>query len=140
MTDDPATLVIDASAIVALLTDRGGAGVWVGEQASGRSLAAPHLMPFEAANILRRLEMAGVVDSTTASLAHADLASLAIDLVPWSLLADRAWELRRNLTAYDASYVALAEALELPLVTLDRRIARASGIRCEVRAPTTTSG
>jgi predicted nucleic acid-binding protein len=135
LTDDHARLVIDASAVVALLTDRGVAGSWVTEQVRDGSLAAPHLMPFEAASILRRLEMAGVVDSTTAALAHADLAALAIDLVPWHLLADRAWELRRNLTIYDATYVALAGYLDVPLLTLDERIARAPGIDCEIRTP-----
>ncbi len=112
--DDPARLVIDASAVVALLTDRGEAGTWVAGQVRDHALVAPHLMPFEAANILRRLEIAGVVDSTTASLAHADLAALAIDLVPWQLLADRAWELRWDLTIYDATYVALAGSSTCP--------------------------
>lgn len=136
MTDDSARLIIDASAVVALLADRGDPGAWVTRQVRDRSLVAPHVMPFEAANILRRLEMAGVVDSTTASLAHADLAALAIDLVPWSLVAGRAWQLRRNLTVYDATYVALAESLDVPLLTLDQRIARAPGIDCEIWAPT----
>jgi predicted nucleic acid-binding protein len=134
--DDAARLVIDASAVVALLTDRGEAGAWVAGQVRGRALVAPHLMPFETANILRRLEIAGVVDSTTASLAHADLAALAIDLVPWHLLADRAWELRGNVTIYDATYVALAESLDVPLLTLDQRISRAPGIDCEIQTPT----
>ena len=134
MTDGPSRLVIDASAVVALFTDRGEGGSWVAGHIRDRSLAAPHLMPFEAANILRRLGSAGVVDSTTASLAHADLADLAIDLVPWSLLAERAWGLRHNLTVYDGTYVALAEYLGVPLVTMDQRIARAPGIRCEIDA------
>lgn len=134
MTDAPFTIVIDASAVVALLTDRGEAGSWVSRQVRDRGVAAPHLMPFEAANILRRLALAGVVDSTTASLAHSDLVDLAVDLVPWDLLADRAWELRSNLTVYDGTYVALAEYLGVPLVTMDQRITRAPGIRCDVDA------
>lgn len=99
------------------------------------SWAGPGLLPFEAANILRRLGAAGLIDPTTAALAHADLLDLAIGLVGYASLADRARELRANLTTYDASYVALAEALGSPLITLDARIARAPGIRCEVRLP-----
>ena len=129
-------VIVDASAVVALLSDYDGAGSWVAACIRGRRLTAPHLMPFEAANILRRLGLSGVLDGTTVSLAHGALIELMVDLVPHHLLAARAWELRHNLTTYDASYVALAEALELPLVTLDRRIAGAPGIRCEVHAPT----
>ena len=136
MTDDSARLVIDASGVIALLTDRGETGAWVAERVRDRQLVAPHVMPFEAADILRRLAMAGVVDNTNASLAHADLAALAVELVPWSMLAGRAWDLRRNLTVYDATYVALAESLDVPLLTLDQRIARAPGIRCDVQVPT----
>ena len=90
-------------------------------------------MPFEAANILRRLELAGVVDATTVSLAHADLVALTVDLVPCQPACGSAWELRSNLTVYDASYVALAEALEVPLVTLDQRIAGAPGFAARCR-------
>lgn len=127
-------VVIDASAVVALLTDHDAAGSWVAESVQGQALTAPHLMPYEAANILRRLGLSGILDGTTVSLAHDDLVELTVDLVPYHLVAARAFELRDNLTAYDASYVALAEALEIPLVTLDQRIPGAPGVRCEVRA------
>ncbi|MCY7419099.1 MAG: type II toxin-antitoxin system VapC family toxin [Chloroflexi bacterium] len=128
-------LVIDASAVVALLTDDSATGRWVADVVTGRSLGAPELMPFEAANILRRLALSGVIDATAATLAHADLLDLTVDLVPWRLLAGRAWELRANLTVYDAAYVALAEALEVPFLTLDGRIARAADVRCPVLTP-----
>ena len=135
MTERGRGVVIDASAVVALLSDHDDAGPWVAASIEGQPLMAPHLMPYEAANILGRLALSGILDGTTVSLAHGDLVELTVDLVPYQLLAARSWELRDNLTAYDASYVALAEALEVPLVTLDRRIAGAPGIRCEVRAP-----
>jgi predicted nucleic acid-binding protein len=131
---DEARVVIDASALVALLTDLRGGG-WVAEQVQGSALIGPQLLLFEAGNVLRRLEVAGELDPTAASLAHADLMDLAVWLAGYPALADRARELGANLTTYDASYVALAEALDAPLITLDARIARAPGIRCEVRTP-----
>lgn len=128
-----ARVVIDASALVAMLTDVHG-GRWVAEQVAGNALVGPQLLLFEAGNVLRRLEVAREIDPTAAALAHADLLDLAIWLVGYAPLADRAREFRANLTTYDASYVALAEALEAPLITLDARIARPPGVRCEVRA------
>ncbi|GIF77381.1 type II toxin-antitoxin system VapC family toxin [Asanoa siamensis] len=127
-------LVIDASATVALLADDGPAGRWVATAVAGARLAAPELMPFEAANILRRHALAGLLDATAAGLAHADLVDLPVDLYPYRGLHERAWELRGNLTVYDASYVALAELLSASLVTLDGRIARASGPKCPIAA------
>ncbi|HZV52082.1 MAG TPA: type II toxin-antitoxin system VapC family toxin [Candidatus Dormibacteraeota bacterium] len=129
-----ARLVIDASAVVALLADDGPAGRWVTASVAGADLAAPELMPYEAANILRRQELAGVLDPTAASLAHRDLTALPLQLCPYAPLAARAWELRRALTTYEASYVALAELLGAPLVTLDARLGRALGPRCSVLA------
>lgn len=134
---DPGHLVLDAAALVALLTVDADAGRWVVDQIGPRTLVGPHLLMFEAANVLRRLEALGRIDATTAALAHQELLDLPIDLVGYAPLAGRARELRANLTSYDASYVALAEALEAPLITLDARIARAPGVRCEVRLPPT---
>jgi len=98
-------------------------------------MLAPHLLPFEVANILRRHELAGLVSADQAAQAHADLLDLAIDCWPYHPLAARAWELRPNLTTYDAAYVALAELTESRLVTLDGGLAACPGIRCEVVAP-----
>jgi predicted nucleic acid-binding protein len=123
-------LVIDASALVALLVDAGPAGNWVASQATGAQLSAPALMPYEASNILRRHLLAGILDHSAAALAHNDLLSLAFDLWPYSALAERAWALRDNLTVYDATYVALAELLQIPLLTLDGRLGRAHGPTC----------
>ena len=96
-------------------------------------LAAPHLLPAEAGNILRRLASHGKISEDAAALAHTDLLDLRIALFPYSLDARRAWELRHNITTYDAWYVALAESLEVELATLDARLAQAPGPRCRFR-------
>jgi predicted nucleic acid-binding protein len=98
-------------------------------------LVAPHLMPVEAANVLRRAALAGDISDDVAALAHEDLVRLRVDLFGYEPLATRAWELRENLTTYDAWYVALAEALDVPFVTLDARLARSPGPTCEFRLP-----
>lgn len=129
------TVVVDASAIVAALVDAGPDGEWATIELTRDDLAAPHLMPVEAANILRRAVIAGDLSADVATLAHADLARLRVELFPYEPHADRVWELRDNLTAYDAWYVAVAEAIDAPVITLDRRVARATGPRCSFRTP-----
>jgi predicted nucleic acid-binding protein len=131
------TLVVDASIIVAALVDSGSDGEWAVEELRREDLAAPHLMPVEAANILRRAVLTGDLSADVATLAHDDLIGLRVDFYPYEPLASRVWQLRDNLTTYDGWYVALAEALGVPLVTLDRRIAGAPGLRCEFRLPPT---
>ncbi len=129
------TVVVDASAVVAALVGGGPEGAWAESELTRDDLAAPHLMPAEVANILRRASTAGQVSVDAASIAHADLLALPIALFPYEVCAERAWELRTNLSLYDAWYVALSESLEADLVTLDRRIARAPGPRCTFRVP-----
>ena len=89
------------------------------------ALAAPEIVLVEATDILRRLERSGSVAAPLASLAFEDVMALDLSLYPYGPFALRVWELRRNLTAYDAWYVALAEALAVPLATLDRGLVRA---------------
>jgi len=127
------TLVIDASVVVAALIDNGPEGTWAEQMLSSDDLAAPHLMPVEAANILRLAARAGDISQDSASLAHGDLMALPVELFPYEPFASRVWELRMNVTAYDAWYVALAETLDSGLATLDRRLTLASGPRCEFR-------
>jgi predicted nucleic acid-binding protein len=127
-------LVIDASAVVALLVDAGPAGRWVTASVSGTTLAAPQLVLFEVANVLRRHALAGLLDETQATLAHADLCSLPLQLWPYAPLAERAWQLRHNVTIYDAAYLALAEMLGASMITLDARIAGARGAECPILA------
>ena len=126
------TQVFDASAIVAALIDDGAEGRWCEEQLLAGDLVAPHLMPVEAANIIRRTEARNAVDPSDAAAALHDLRRLDVELVHFEPLADRTWDLRANLTVYDACYVATAELFRGRLVTLDRRLAKAPGLRCPV--------
>ncbi len=130
-----APLVLDSSALVALLTDAGPAGEWVATATAGAVLAAPELALFEAANILRRHQLTGALTALEATLAHDDLRALPVQAWPYLPLAERVWALRENVTAYDASYVALAELLATSLITLDARLGRANGPRCPVLTP-----
>jgi predicted nucleic acid-binding protein len=129
------TLVVDASVVVAALIDPGRVGIWAESLLASGPLAAAHLMPVEAANILRCSALAGDISDDVASLAHADLVSLRLEHFPYLPFASRVWELRSNVTTYDAWYVALAESLGARLATLDARLSRATGIRCEFELP-----
>lgn len=129
------TLVVDSSLVVAALVDDGPEGRWAEGLLLDGPLHAPDLMPFEAANVLRRLTSAGRLSADIASLAHRNLLSLPVVLVPYEAVAHRAWELRENITAFDAAYVAVAELIRAPLATLDRKLAAAPGTRCEFRLP-----
>ncbi len=128
------TLVVDASVVVAALVDSGPDGRWA-EALLDRDLAAPHLLHVEVANVLRRAVQAGDLSDDIASLAHADLLDLGVQLVPYALIADRSWGLRSNVTSYDAWYVAVAELLDAPLATLDRRLVSSSGPTCRFLTP-----
>lgn len=128
-------MVCDSSVIVAVLIDGGPDGTWATEAVTGAELIAPHLMPFEADNILRRHELAHLISPDQAAQAHADLLDLAVELWPHELLAERAWELRHNLTIYDAAYVALAELTDAALLTLDAALVGAPDVRCAVLTP-----
>jgi len=127
-------VVVDASTVVAALVDNGPDGRWAERVLLSGDLAAPQLLPAEVGNVLRRAALAGHISADAATLAHADLQALRVGLFPYEPFADRIWELRANVTAYDAWYVALAEFLDCPLATLDLRLARAPGITCEVTA------
>ena len=121
--------------LVAALVDTGAHGAWAEEILASGSLHAPELARVEATNILRRLELARHITTAAADAAHEDLAQLNLELFAFDPFADRIWELRRNVTSYDAWYVALAEALGLPLATLDERLAKASGLACAFLTP-----
>jgi predicted nucleic acid-binding protein len=108
-------VVVDASVLVAATCDSGPDGVWAEAILELGDLAAPHLAPVEAA--------------------HDDLSRLEIDLLPYEPFADRVWELRANLTAYDAWCVAIAEMAGLPLATLDTRLARSAQPSCRFLTP-----
>lgn len=130
-------LVPDASFLVAALSDSGDVGRWAEEALASAAgeLAAPELLFAEAANILRRAELAGRLDAAAAAAAHDDLLALDAVALPYAPFAERVWELRGNLTVYDAWYVAVAEASGAPLATLDVRLSRAPGPRCDFLVP-----
>lgn len=130
------SIVIDASVLVAATVDTGAEGIWADEIIAQNEIVAPHLILVESTNILRRLEHSKNLTSLEAAAAQRDVIRLNIDLIPFEPFADRIWELRRNVTSYDAWYVAVAEAFQLPLATLDRRLARATGPTCQFATPT----
>ena len=128
-------LVVDASALVASLIDDGRAGASTAAALADGALAAPELLLFEVANVLRRLEVSGRIPAETAALAHGDVLDLPVQLWPYAPLAEEAWRLRGSLTMYDAAYVALAVNLKAPLVTLDQKLARTAAAWCRVVVP-----
>jgi predicted nucleic acid-binding protein len=128
-------IIVDSSALVAALLGEGAAGAWSAAVVVDHDLGAPSVAAFECANIIRRRAAAGLVDPYLATTAHHDLALLPIEYWPYDLVAERCWELRNNLTIYDASFVAMAEATGSPLYTLDQRLAAASGPTCEFVTP-----
>jgi predicted nucleic acid-binding protein len=132
------TLVVDASLVVSALIDTGETGRWAESQLLTGQLSAPHLMLVEVTNILRRSAIKGEITSDVASMAHADLLDLRVELFPYAPFASRAWELRGSVTSYDAWYVALAEFLGSRVGTLDRKLARAAGPRCGFEMPPVT--
>lgn len=127
--------VIDGSLLVAALVDSGRDGQWAEDVIAADELAGPELALVETSNVLRRLERAGRISPFEAVSAHRDMLRLDVELFPFRPFADRVWELRCTLTGYDAWYVAVAEALECPLATLDRNLGRAAGLLCEVVVP-----
>jgi len=126
---------VDSSVLVAALVDSGPNGIWAEEVLSRGSLLAPELARVEATNILRRLELAKQLTTPEANAAHEDLMQLDLEVYSFEPFAERIWELRHTVTSYDAWYVALAEALGLPLATLDGRLSRAKGVNCKFLTP-----
>ncbi len=126
-------IVVDASALVEMLLQTPAAAA-VRERLFGteQSLHAPHLIDIEVAQVLRRYAASGRVEPGRCRDALEDLLDFPLDRYPHDLLLPRVWELRHNLTAYDAVYVALAEALDAPLITRDRRLAAAAGHRARI--------
>ncbi len=121
-------IVVDASVLATALGDDGTDGDAARARLRGEDLAAPEIVDLEVTSVWRRT----LADERRADLALTDLADIPLRRAPHLPLLARCWELRHNLTPYDAAYVALAEALEVALVTADRRLSRATGIQCAV--------
>jgi predicted nucleic acid-binding protein len=127
-------IVVDASAILEVLLRTLSAATIEGLMfAPGQSLHAPHLLDVEIAQVVRRYEARGEIDDARGRQALSDLGDLPIHRYPHDLLIPRVWELRRNLSAYDAVYVALAEGLDAPLLTRDHKLADAVGRHSRAR-------
>lgn len=125
-------LVIDASVLAVALIDAGPDGDALRQRLRGETLAAPSLIDLDVVSVWRGLARGGHLDGRRAGLALDDLSAIPIQRVDHTLLIHRCWQLRDNLTVYDAAYVALAEALGLTLLTGDQRLARASGPTCPI--------
>jgi predicted nucleic acid-binding protein len=126
-------IVVDASALLdALLATGAHAAISDRLFAPGESLHAPHVIDVEAAQVIRRFESRGDIGEARAREALEDLRAFPLRRYAHGVLLPRIWELRANLTAYDAAYVALAEALDAPLLTRDRSLAAAPGHRARV--------
>lgn len=121
-------IVLDASAVLeVLLRSQDGLEIENRIFSPNETLHAPHLLDLEVAQVLRRYWTSGEMIPERGQEALEDLTDLPINRYPHDLFLPRIWELRHNLTAYDAVYVALAETLSAPLLTRDRRLASAPG-------------
>ena len=125
-------IAVDASVVAVALADDGPDGDQARARLRGERLTAPELVDLEVTSVWRRQVRDGAMDARRATLALADLTALPLRRAPHRALLARCWELRGNLTVYDAAYVALAEALEVTLLTGDGRLARATGPRCHI--------
>ena len=127
--------VLDASVLAAAVVDTGPEGTWSEAAIAVGGLAGPEFVLVETVNILRRMELTGRVSPTAASLLQARIMGLDLQLFPFAPFAERLWALRHNLSCQDAWYVAIAEAIGCPLVTLDRRLSLAPGPTCRIVVP-----
>ena len=125
-------IVTDASVVITALVDETQAGSTARARLVDERLRAPELLDLEVASALRRRAAAGARTLELAKEAIRDLQRLPIERISHRQLLNRCWELRENVTICDASYVALAETLGAVLVTADKRLARAPGLRCAV--------
>ena len=134
MTDGYDLVVVDASAVVLLVASSHDEGDRLATRLANAVLHAPHILPVEVDSALRRLVAERVLTEAEAEAAAArqQAGRMPIDLWAWESLRERAWEMRSNLSTYDAGYVALAEHIGATLVTADARLARAPGVRCAI--------
>lgn len=125
-------LVVDASVVAPAVADGGDDGRRYRQRLRGEQLAAPDLLRIEVLSVLRRQHRLGGLDAGQVEAAVDDLLDLELEVYPTGRLLRRAWDLHDNVTAYDACYVALAEALGCPVLTADTRLSRATGPTCNI--------
>jgi predicted nucleic acid-binding protein len=127
-------IVLDASSAVAVLLNLGASAsdIRVRLDRADESLHVPHHFEVEVVNVLRRYTLNGTLSTERARLALNRLSDMRVTRYPHTALLSRIWELKANVTAYDAAYIALAETLEAPLITGDELLSRAPGIRATV--------
>jgi len=125
-------IVVDASTVVDLICNARGAAALRAQLLADGSVHAPHLLDIEVGGALRRLVASGELSADRAADALLDAVDLPIHLYPHRALVQRAWELREHITISDGVYIALAEALDAPLLTSDARLARAGGHRATI--------
>lgn len=127
-------IVVDTSALIDAVLARPVKAKLLNRLSDDGDLHAPHLIDIEVLHVLRRLALTGAVHQERIEDARTDIGDIAMTRYPLGRLADRVWELRQHLTAYDAAFIALAEGLAAPLVTCDRRLARAGGHQARIEA------
>lgn len=132
-------LVVDTSALLEAIVATSPPTGLIDRLTDDGDLHAPHLVDIEVVHALRRLNVLGELSDDRAADARTDFRDLPIVRYPHVALSDRIWELRHNLTAYDAAYVALAEALDVPLVTCDGHLSQAPGHTAQVELFSTRS-
>ncbi|MCY4664955.1 MAG: type II toxin-antitoxin system VapC family toxin [Acidimicrobiaceae bacterium] len=125
-------IVVDASVVTEAVAGLSERNLEAMRRITGEASLAPHVLDLEVASALRQLVHRGELAEPLARSALRDLAVLPVTRVPHEPLLSRCWELRHNLTVYDAAYVAVAETTGAPLLTSDQRLAQAPGIRCEI--------
>ncbi len=125
-------LVVDASVLAPVVADEGEDGQRFRDRLRGETVIGPDLLRIEVVSVLRRHADNGSLTAEQADNAVDDLLAFPITVFPTAPLLDRVWQLRHNVSAYDGCYVALAEAVEHPLLTADRRLASAPGVRCAI--------
>ncbi len=129
-------IVVDASVLTTALADDGPDGDLARRRLRGEDVAAPELVDLEVSSVLRRLARSGILPLRRAEPALTDLVELPMRRAPHRPLLQRCWSLRDNATVYDGSYVALAEALNVTLLTADLRLTSTPGLRCAVEVLT----
>ncbi|WP_433674680.1 type II toxin-antitoxin system VapC family toxin [Microbacterium gorillae] len=129
---DAERLVVDASVVVAVVASGSARVMELARRLAQADLYAPAVLPAEIDSALRGLELGRKLTRVQAAAARRHAHRLPIELWPWEVLGERAWELRHNCSTYDGGYVALAERIDARLVTGDARLIAAHGVRCPV--------